>query len=80
LAFSQPLSDRSNHVEELGVKPRASHAAGIFIEDLEADSLDVVELVTAFEEEFGSNCRTKTPKSSRLAATSSNIERKLSKQ
>ncbi|MSO80433.1 MAG: acyl carrier protein [Alphaproteobacteria bacterium] len=35
-------------VEELKVVPDAS-----FIEDLGADSLDTVELVMAFEEEFG---------------------------
>jgi acyl carrier protein len=35
-------------VEESEVKPEAS-----FIDDLGADSLDTVELVMAFEEEFG---------------------------
>ena len=35
-------------VEEAQVKPEAS-----FIDDLGADSLDTVELVMAFEEEFG---------------------------
>lgn len=35
-------------VDEAKVKPEAS-----FIDDLEADSLDTVELVMAFEEEFG---------------------------
>jgi acyl carrier protein len=36
------------NVEEAKVVPQAS-----FIEDLGADSLDTVELVMAFEEEFG---------------------------
>ncbi len=35
-------------VDEGEVKPEAS-----FVEDLGADSLDIVELVMAFEEEFG---------------------------
>ena len=35
-------------VDEAEVKPEAS-----FVEDLGADSLDIVELVMAFEEEFG---------------------------
>jgi len=33
-----------------------------FIEDLGADSLDTVELVMAFEEEFGAEFLTKTPR------------------
>ena len=40
-------------VEELSVKPEAVVAEASFTEDLGADSLDVVELVMAFEEEFG---------------------------
>ena len=36
-------------VEESGVAPEAS-----FSDDLDADSLDLVELIMAFEEEFGS--------------------------
>ncbi len=40
-------------VEELGVKPEEVLEASSFTEDLGADSLDVVELVMAFEEEFG---------------------------
>ena len=40
-------------VEQLGVKPEQVTAEAKFIEDLGADSLDVVELVTALEEEFG---------------------------
>ena len=39
-------------VEELAVDPAEVTAEASFIEDLGADSLDVVELVMAFEEEF----------------------------
>jgi len=39
-------------VEELAVDPGEVTAEASFIEDLGADSLDVVELVMAFEEEF----------------------------
>ena len=39
-------------VEELSVKPEAVVSEASFTEDLGADSLDVVELVMAFEEEF----------------------------
>ena len=35
-------------VDEVGVKPEAS-----FVEDLNADSLDLVELIMSLEEEFG---------------------------
>ena len=41
-------------VEQLGVKPEQVTPEAKFIEDLGADSLDTVELVMAFEEEFGS--------------------------
>lgn len=40
-------------VEQLGVKPEQVTPEASFIEDLGADSLDTVELVMAFEEEFG---------------------------
>ena len=40
-------------VEQLGVNPEQVTPAASFIEDLGADSLDTVELVMAFEEEFG---------------------------
>jgi acyl carrier protein len=40
-------------VEELGVKEEEVVEAASFTEDLGADSLDVVELVMAFEDEFG---------------------------
>ena len=40
-------------VEHLGVDAEKVTASASFIEDLGADSLDTVELVMAFEEEFG---------------------------
>ena len=40
-------------VEHLGVDAEKVTASASFIEDLGADSLDPVELVMAFEEEFG---------------------------
>ncbi|MFT6071746.1 MAG: acyl carrier protein [Alphaproteobacteria bacterium] len=39
-------------VEHLGVEADKVVQAASFIEDLDADSLDTVELVMAFEEEF----------------------------
>ncbi len=39
--------------KELGVNPEQITPTASFIEDLGADSLDTVELVMAFEEEFG---------------------------
>ena len=39
-------------VEQLGVNPEQVTDTASFIEDLGADSLDTVELVMAFEEEF----------------------------
>ena len=41
-------------VENLGVDAGDVNEAASFIDDLGADSLDTVELVMAFEEEFGS--------------------------
>ena len=38
--------------EQLGVSPEEVKLAASFIDDLGADSLDTVELVMAFEEEF----------------------------
>ena len=40
-------------VEHLGVDPEKVTDNASFIDDLGADSLDIVELVMAFEEEFG---------------------------
>ena len=40
-------------VQQLGVDPEKVKPEASFVEDLGADSLDTVELVMAFEEEFG---------------------------
>ena len=40
-------------VEQLGVDADEVNASASFTDDLGADSLDIVELVMAFEEEFG---------------------------
>lgn len=40
-------------VEQIGVNPEQVTPTASFIDDLGADSLDTVELVMAFEEEFG---------------------------
>ena len=40
-------------VEQLGVKEEEATNNASFVDDLGADSLDTVELVMAFEEEFG---------------------------
>ena len=49
------ISDRVKKivVENLGVDAGNVNEAASFIDDLGADSLDTVELVMAFEEEFG---------------------------
>ncbi len=39
--------------DQLGVDPERVTLEARFKEDLEADSLDLVELIMAFEEEFG---------------------------
>ncbi len=39
-------------IEKLGVAPESVTPEATFVEDLGADSLDTVELVMAFEEEF----------------------------
>ncbi|TQL17639.1 acyl carrier protein [Zymomonas mobilis] len=40
-------------VEHLGVEPDKVVENASFLDDLGADSLDIIELVMAFEEEFG---------------------------
>lgn len=40
-------------VDQLGVEPKDVTMEAKFREDLEADSLDLVELIMQFEEEFG---------------------------
>jgi acyl carrier protein len=40
-------------VQQLGVEPAEVTPDASFVDDLNADSLDLVELVMAFEEEYG---------------------------
>ena len=40
-------------VDQLGVEPDEVAIESTYIDDLGADSLDIVELIMAFEEEFG---------------------------
>lgn len=40
-------------VEQLGVEPEQVTPEASFVDDLNADSLDLVELIMAFEEEYG---------------------------
>ena len=49
------VEDRVNAiiVEQLGVDAEEVTPEASFVEDLGADSLDTVELIMAFEEEFG---------------------------
>jgi|TARA_B100001094_G_scaffold157656_1_gene152644 acyl carrier protein len=49
------ISDRVKKIvsEHLGIKEEKILDSSSFIDDLGADSLDTVELVMAFEEEFG---------------------------
>jgi len=53
--MSNDIADRVKKivVEHLGVEEAKATDAASFIDDLGADSLDTVELVMAFEEEFG---------------------------
>ena len=53
--MSEDIFDRVKKVtvEELGVKEEEVVETASFTEDLGADSLDVVELVMALEDEFG---------------------------
>ena len=53
--MSEPTEARVREiiVNELGVEPEKVTDDASFVEDLGADSLDTVELVMAFEEEFG---------------------------
>ena len=50
MGFTGPV--KGGLIEQLGVNPEQVTPSASFIEDLGADSLDTVELVMAFEEEF----------------------------
>ena len=53
--MSEPTESRVREIiiNELGVEAEKVTDEASFVEDLGADSLDTVELVMAFEEEFG---------------------------
>ncbi len=53
--MSSSLADKVKEivVKQLGVSPEQVTESAKFIDDLGADSLDLVELVMALEEEFG---------------------------
>lgn len=53
--MSESIGQRVREIvgNELGVEPEKVTPEASFVEDLGADSLDTVELVMAFEEEFG---------------------------
>jgi acyl carrier protein len=58
LQGEEPMADIESKVKdiivnELGVEAEKVTPEASFVEDLGADSLDTVELVMAFEEEFG---------------------------
>ena len=55
--MSEPIIKRVSKivVEQLGIEESAISATSSFQNDLGADSLDTVELIMAFEEEFGVN-------------------------
>jgi acyl carrier protein len=50
-----PVADKVKQiiVEQLGVDENQVESSASFVDDLGADSLDIVELVMAFEEAFG---------------------------
>ena len=52
--MAKPVEERVKEIicEQLGVEEEEINSNAKFIEDLGADSLDTVELVMAFEEEF----------------------------
>jgi acyl carrier protein len=53
--MSENISERVIKIvtDNLGAEPGKVTESASFVDDLGADSLDVVELVMAFEEEFG---------------------------
>ena len=53
--MTKPVDERVKEIicDNLGVRPDEVTPDASFVDDLGADSLDTVELVMAFEEEFG---------------------------
>lgn len=50
-------------IEQLGVKEEEVTTSASFVDDLGADSLDTVELIMAFEEEFKDEIKGEIPES-----------------
>jgi acyl carrier protein len=67
-------------VEQLGVDEEEVTPDASFVDDLGADSLDTVELVMAFEEEFGIEIPTKMPRRSRGSARPLNTSTRIRKK
>ena len=59
-------------VEQLGVEDAKVSEKSNFVDDLGADSLDTVELVMAFEEEFG--CEISDAAAEKIATVGSAVE------
>jgi len=57
--------------QQLEVSPEQLRPEASFVDDLKADSLAVVELVLALEQEFSSRSRRRTPSASRRSRTRS---------
>ena len=53
MALSTEEKIKSIIVEQLGVNESEVTSSAAFIDDLGADSLDIIEMVMAFEEAFG---------------------------
>jgi acyl carrier protein len=65
-------------VEHLGVEADKVTEAASFIDDLGADSLDIVELVMAFEEEFNVEPQKRLrPSKTRLISSIRTVDRML---
>ena len=66
-------------VEQLDVDEDAVTPAASIVDDLGADSLDVVEIIMGLEEEFDVEIPTKTPRRSRPSSRSSVTWRRRAK-
>ena len=62
-------------VEQLGVDESQVDSNASFVDDLGADSLDIVELVMAFEEAFDLEIPTRMPRRSPPSRTPSNTSK-----
>jgi acyl carrier protein len=65
MAEPEPIEQRVKKiiVNQLGVKDEQVTPQASFLEDLGADSLDTVELIMAFEEEFKDEIKGEIPES-----------------